>query len=667
MDTSVRDWLRRTALLTYDQNAIQKGPSLNAGDVHPSVTEVQKYLIRYGYLTDMSVLAGTGQLDAVTVRALEMFQRYFNLENTGLLDAATRELMATTPRCGMPEQVGPAAFVVGKCFWKCRNLTYAFGTLSAQLDNKTVRNAVRRAFDTWAAAGVGLKFQEVPQNQHPDFFIEWRPAADPDHSMKGASVAHADAPPGCSVFVDKRPLPLHFDDEEPKWVDGTAERAHDVESVALHEIGHLLGLKHSTATRAVMYAGMETNKTKRSLYEDDLEGLFKLYPRDFAPLAASGPHGYFGGTVRVDYRGQDGHVEEIYIDGTDWGHFDLSAATGAPPAKGDTPSSTGGWWEPGATPMGYVAGTTRVLYRGQDDHIHEISIYPETGSWGHFDMSAATGAPPAKSDPAGYEAGVARVLYRGQDAHIHEIAIYPETGSWGHFDMSAATGAPPAKRDTPIAPGGAWEPGARPMGYVAGTARVVYLGQDNHIHEISIYPETGSWGHFDMSAATGAPPAKSDPVGYEAGVARVVYRGQDAHIHEIAIYPETGSWGHFDMSAATDAPPAKADTPSTSGRAPERGARPMGYVAGTARVIYRGQDDHIHEIAIYPETGSWGHFDMSAATGAPPAKSDPIGESGTARVVYRGQDDHIHQIAIDPESGQWRHCDLTVAVRFSVG
>src|SRR6266566_3638643 len=38
-----------------------------------------------------------------------------------------------------------------------------------------------------------------------------------------------------------------------------------------------------------------------------------------------------------------------------------------------------------------------------------------------------------------------------------------------------------------------------------------------------------------------------DPIGYATDVPRMVYRGVDNHIYELAIYPSTGSWGLFDM------------------------------------------------------------------------------------------------------------------------
>src|SRR5688500_12599900 len=140
MATSARDRLRMMASQTYDPGAIRSAPDLRAGDVHPSVADVQNYLIRYGYLSQATTTvpgavrgAVPGQLDAMTVRALEEFQRRSNVGTPGVLDGPTRELMATS-RCGLPDLVGPVTFNT-ICAWNRRNLTYAFGTLSAQVGN----------------------------------------------------------------------------------------------------------------------------------------------------------------------------------------------------------------------------------------------------------------------------------------------------------------------------------------------------------------------------------------------------------------------------------------------------------------------------------------------------------------------------------------------------
>ena len=65
-----------------------------------------------------------------------------------------------------------------------RSLTFGFGTGTAQaVGIAAAQTAVRRAFDTWANAGVGLSFGELEARHNPDIVIEWRPASDPDLSL----------------------------------------------------------------------------------------------------------------------------------------------------------------------------------------------------------------------------------------------------------------------------------------------------------------------------------------------------------------------------------------------------------------------------------------------------------------------------------------------------
>ena len=78
--------------------------------------------------------------------------------------------------------------------------------------------------------------------------------------------------------------------------------------------------------------------------------------------------------------------------------------------------------------MKYMADVARVVYRGQADHIYELSIHLQQG-WVLSDMSAALGAPAAAGDPMGYFARVPRVVYRGVNSHVYELFIDPELRS----------------------------------------------------------------------------------------------------------------------------------------------------------------------------------------------------------------------------------------------
>jgi len=161
--------------------------------------------------------------------------------------------------------------------------------------------AVGKAFNTWAEAGVGLEFTEVELNQDPDIVVDWRAAfcADEGFSMIGSPVAHSDGPIGCSIIPtavelhEKRnalPKPIHFDQEETRWglEWGTeGEGRIPIEDAAVHEIGHFLGLDHSEANPPPGYVidpppGNVMHPTLgwsgRTLGPDDLFNIGRAYP-----------------------------------------------------------------------------------------------------------------------------------------------------------------------------------------------------------------------------------------------------------------------------------------------------------------------------------------------------------------------------------------------------
>lgn len=79
---------------------------------------------------------------------------------------------------------------------------------------------------------------------------------------------------------------IHFDDDE-SWVDLTdQERQEGVEgtdffTVALHELGHSLGLSHSTVPTSVMfpyYKGWDEDSNNLLDY-DDILGMYNLYSK----------------------------------------------------------------------------------------------------------------------------------------------------------------------------------------------------------------------------------------------------------------------------------------------------------------------------------------------------------------------------------------------------
>jgi hypothetical protein len=188
----------------------------------------------------------------------------------------------TTARCALPDALNGVAFSA-RCAWDRPNLTYAFGPGTNDTAGTSEFSAVRAAFASWASVAP-LTFTEVGAGGGPDVMIDWRNANDPDLSMVGGTLAHADFPPDCDVVTNTLPKPVHFDDSEHTWSIGAVFNAFDVETVALHEIGHIIGLQHSSVNGAVMFPTVSSNFTLRVLQPDDIAGVQSLY----APLP-SGP------------------------------------------------------------------------------------------------------------------------------------------------------------------------------------------------------------------------------------------------------------------------------------------------------------------------------------------------------------------------------------------
>lgn len=73
---------------------------------------------------------------------------------------------------------------------------------------------------------------------------------------------------------------FHLDAAESWAVDFKSDKskvAVDLESVATHEIGHVLGLAHSSVREAVMYPSLSPRTKKVDLKMDDVAGVQALY------------------------------------------------------------------------------------------------------------------------------------------------------------------------------------------------------------------------------------------------------------------------------------------------------------------------------------------------------------------------------------------------------
>jgi hypothetical protein len=155
--------------------------------------------------------------------------------------------------------------------WAKVEITYYFVNGTGKLDGNIERDLIRQAFDLWSAQ-TPLKFTEVSNEADADISIGWAVGEHGDGDPfdgPGDVLAHASFP---NPYDDSQVF-LHFDDEE-RWVTSSTQNV-DLLTVAAHEIGHTLGLAHSSAPNALMYPSY--SGPHRFLDDDDIAGVQDLY------------------------------------------------------------------------------------------------------------------------------------------------------------------------------------------------------------------------------------------------------------------------------------------------------------------------------------------------------------------------------------------------------
>ncbi|PEZ84858.1 hypothetical protein COK25_10195 [Bacillus cereus] len=244
---------------------------IGIGEEKQELKYVQDFLLRFGYLKDGFYKISV--LDNNTSIALKKYQKFNNLELTGYFNEETRSLMKL-PRCGVPDFKNEVSFST-MCKWDKLNLHYAIGNVTSDVSRESAVQAIKNAFNSWENVSP-FTFTEVSLNENLDILIEWTETVSGDHNMRGGVVAHSDFPLGCSVMSNSLPLPIHFDTEH-SWCIGAFVDQFDIESIAVHEIGHILGLAHSNVHGSIMYSNVSSNYIKRTLTQDDILGIQSLY------------------------------------------------------------------------------------------------------------------------------------------------------------------------------------------------------------------------------------------------------------------------------------------------------------------------------------------------------------------------------------------------------
>lgn len=265
----------------------------------------QSYLIKYGYLRieEQNNIEHPQSITNSNINVgLKNLQKEAGLEETGFLNHETTKLF-TTPRCGvigssvhkgaeLPRQKRFATVQGWSTVKNEKNETVVSWSIDLSNANKintnlssdTIKSIFANALSKWSTTSL-LHFKESRSNT-TNISIKFaaKNHGDPfPFDGPGNVLAHAYYP-GTSLQGQ-----VHLDlDETWSLYDDSTSMYH----VALHELGHAIGLAHSSQSSSIMYAWY-TNPVKYDLSDDDTLAVNSLYgvkPRyRFGPITPPKP------------------------------------------------------------------------------------------------------------------------------------------------------------------------------------------------------------------------------------------------------------------------------------------------------------------------------------------------------------------------------------------
>ncbi|XP_033127604.1 matrix metalloproteinase-14-like isoform X2 [Anneissia japonica] len=244
--------------------------TINAAPLTNQIQQAEHYLQVCGYLAKVAEEDQHFNDDAIK-QALLNFQEYAGLDPAkGILTEETLKQMEESP-CRDAETNRKRRSIPVIHGWDSHVVTWDITSYSKWLSKSEVDKTAEEALKMWSDA-ADITFVRVPGGE-VDISIAFLTGAHGDIDFGGINkaLAHTYYPPksGSGGVLEGD---VHLDDAR-QWTVKSSTAGHDLRVTLLHELGHSIGIAHSTNRNDAMFSSESTS----TLSENDKAAARKLY------------------------------------------------------------------------------------------------------------------------------------------------------------------------------------------------------------------------------------------------------------------------------------------------------------------------------------------------------------------------------------------------------